>query len=111
MLKVSWDKAESDLDSVDPAVVIQLKQNAEEILHDIPPWVYPADEGSYDGIMWHRGEAHARLEDQPDGPQNYFLFYAKSGPDQEFEVLAVRSVRQVSSKWLGMTMASYFPFY
>jgi hypothetical protein len=111
VLKVSWDKAESDLDSVDPAVVVQLKENAEEILHDIPPRVYLADEGFHDGIMWHRGEAHTRLEDQADGPQNYFLFYAKSDSDREFEILAVRSVHQVSSKWLGMTMASYFPFY
>ena len=111
MLKVSWDKAESDLDSVDPAVVLQLKHNAEEILHDIPPWEYPADEGAYDRVMWHRGEAHTRLEEQSDGPQNYFLFYTANESDQEFEVLAVRSVRQISSMWLSMTTEIYNPFY
>jgi hypothetical protein len=109
MLNVSWDRAESDLDSVDPAVVVQLKHNAEEILHDIPPWEYPDDEGACDGIMWHRGEAHERLDEQSDGPQNYFLFY-KNGSEQKFEILAVRSIRQISNKWLWMTMDGYVPF-
>lgn len=110
MLKVSWDRAESDLDGVDPAVVVQLKHNAEEILHDIPPSEHPADEGYWDGIMWHRGEAHERLREQPDGPQNYFLFYTKNRSGQEFEILAVRSLQQVSSMWLWMTMERYNPF-
>lgn len=108
---VSWDKAESDLDSVDPDVVVQLKHNAEMILHDIPPWEYPADEGAYDGIMWHRGEAHERLEERSDGPENYFLFYTRNGSDQEFEILAVRSIRQISNMWLWMTMEPNIPFY
>lgn len=35
-----------------------LRRNAEEILHYIPPRVYPADEGAFDGIMWHRAIDH-----------------------------------------------------
>ncbi len=111
MLKVSWDKAESDLGSVDLAVLVQLKRNAEEILHDIPPCEHPADEGAHDGIMWHRGEAHERLIGQSDGPENYFLVYTKNGSEQAFEILAIRSIRQIANMWLWMTMEAYSPFY
>lgn len=110
MRKVSWVKAESDLDSVDPAVAGQLKRNAEEILHDIPPRAYPADEGAYDGIMWHRGEAHERLVEHSDGPQNYFLFYAKNRSGSEFEILAVRSIHQSASMWVQMIMEVSGPY-
>lgn len=109
MSRLLWDRAESDLDNVDPAVVVRLKRNAEEILHDIPPLMFPSDEGVWEDIMWHRGAPHKRL-DQPherfdqesDGPQNYFLFYTKRRLAQEFEILAVRSIYQMSHKWLWM---------
>ena len=40
--RVSWsDQAEADLDNIPPAVAYELRRNAEEILHDIPPRVYP----------------------------------------------------------------------
>jgi hypothetical protein len=54
--KVSWsEQAESDLESLvaNPAVRAQIKHIAEEILHDIPPRTC-SDDGSTDGIMWHR---------------------------------------------------------
>ena len=56
MGKVSWsEQAESDLESLvaNPAVRAQIKHIAEEILHDIPPRTC-SDDGSADGIMWHR---------------------------------------------------------
>jgi hypothetical protein len=109
MSRLLWDRAESDLDNVDPAVVVQLKRNAEEILHDIPPVMFPADEGIWEDIMWHRvvphngfNQSHARFDQESDGPHNYFLFYTKSRFVQEFEILAVRSIHDVGRKWLSM---------
>ena len=109
-LKVSWHKAEPDLESIDPLVVDQLKRNAEELLHDIPPRQHQ-DDGVRDGIMWHRGAAGELPEGQSDGPQNYFLFYTKGEFEQEFEILAVRSLRQLSTRWLRLTDDPQRPFY
>ena len=109
-MKVSWHKAEPDLAGIDPLVVDQLKQNAEELLHDIPPLKHE-DEGVRDGIMWHRGAVGEWLEEQSDGPQNYFLFYLKSQSGHDFEILAVRSLRQVSAWWLRLTDDPHRPFY
>lgn len=104
MPRVSWDKAEADLDWIAPAVADQLKRNAEEILHNIPPLDVPGDEGELDdGIMWHRG-SHETLDEHADGPQNYLLLYRKHEFDSEFEILAVSSNKQVASKWVQMTM-------
>lgn len=68
MRKVSWsDRAEADLDRIASAVADQLRRNAEEILHDIPPVEYAGDEGAYGGIMWHRGDGHAPVFAKHDG--------------------------------------------
>jgi hypothetical protein len=96
-----WDKAESDLSDVDPAVVAQLKKSAEQILHNIPPWLHPFDEGVSNGIMWHRARVHQESDGPPDGPQNYFVFY-KNGSDHVFEILGVCSVHQIASRWAAL---------
>ena len=101
-MRVSWDNAESDLESIDPAVVDQLKLNAEQILHHLPPIDHPADEGAAGGIMWHRGCPHERPAGQAGGPREYFLFYVKTNSSPEFEILAVRSIYQVASMWVRM---------
>ena len=112
MGRVSWsDQAEDDLNSIDPAVRDQLRRNAEEILHLIPPCTDPADEGAYSGIMWHRGDGHGRFTRRPNGPQDYFLIYRRCDPapgseDPEFEVLAVCSIHQVACMWVQMTSTS-----
>jgi hypothetical protein len=99
MPRLLWDRAESDLRNVDPAVVIRLKRSAEEVLHSIPPWVHsPSDEGICDGIMWHRAMLHVAPDEQEDGPQNYFLFY-RSGSGEEFQILGIRSIYQVADVW------------
>jgi hypothetical protein len=102
MPRVSWDKAEADLDGIAPDVADQLKHNAEEILHNVPPLDVPGDEGELDdGIMWHRG-SHERVNEDADGPQDYLLLYRKREFDTEFEILAVPSNKQVASKWVRM---------
>jgi hypothetical protein len=104
MRRLVWDRAESDLEAVSPEVVVQLKRNAAEILHDIPPVIHP-DEGIRDGIMWHRAATWYDLaEEQPDGPQNYFLFYTRNGSGREFEILAVRSIYEIASTWVRMSL-------
>jgi plasmid stabilization system protein ParE len=106
MPRVSWsDRAEADLEIVvtDIFVRAQVRGLAEEILHDIPPRLYPADEGIFDGIMWHRCVAHGHemeiREDQADDPQHYFLFYKKRNPGPGFEVLGVCSIHQIAAGW------------
>ena len=112
MSGVWWsDQALADLELVveDPAVREQLKRNAEETLHDIPPRASSADEGVEGEIMWRRGITHEQERQRDagtllDGPRawNYFLFYRKREPGQGFEVLAVRSIYQVASRWVQM---------
>jgi hypothetical protein len=107
MARVTWTaRAVADLESVvtEPAVRHQLRVNAENILHDIPPVYYPADEGFAHGIMWHRGtsDEYEDFSEQEDGPQNYFLLYRKQEWDSGFEVLAVRSIHQIASAWQQM---------
>ena len=110
MPQVTWlARAEADLRAIvsNPAVRDQLRCNAEEILHDIPPRTCPADEGADDGIMWHRGITHEQerqieagwlAEQADDGAQacDYFLIYRSLNP-AGFEVLAVRSTGQIAS--------------
>ena len=101
---MSWsDQAEADLRRINPpAVRQQIRRNAEEILHQIPPQKYPADEGFHGGIMWHRAIDHEKPALQDNGPVNYFLLYQRRNiPD--FEVQAVRSLRQMASKYVQMT--------
>jgi hypothetical protein len=108
--RLLWDKAESDLGDVDPAVVVRLKNSAEQILHSIPPWVHPSDEGVSNGIMWHRAEVHEAPEEQPDGPQNYFIFY-RNGSEQVFEILGVCSIYQIANRLASrMNTPSYSPY-
>ena len=97
MGRVSWsDQAEADLDGIALAVADQLRRNAEQILHDIPPVEHEGDEGELPyGMMWHRGAAHESLSEQDGGPQNYAFLYRKRRPG-EFEVLAVP---RLSSKY------------
>jgi hypothetical protein len=105
MGRVSWStQAEADLDSVDPAVADQLRRNAEQILHDIPPnTAHSADEGACAGIMWHRGIGHGWSAEEDNEPQNYFFLYRKWNPALGFEILAVRSIHQIASMWVQMT--------
>jgi hypothetical protein len=109
---VSWsDQAEADLRNIDPTVRRQIKRNAElpEVVHHIPPRNYPADEGHYGGIMWHRAISHGRptqerSPEQGNGPLNYFLLYRSQRRNPpEFEIQAVRSLGQVASMWVQMT--------
>jgi hypothetical protein len=101
---VSWsDRAEADLRRIYPAAVRQqIRSNAEEILHRIPPQEYPVDEGFHSGIMWHRAIDHERPTGQDNGPVKYFLLYRRRDPP-EFEVEAVRSLEQMGGLWLQMT--------
>ena len=116
MPRVSWsEKAKQELGAVvtSPAVRDQIMCNAEPALHDpyVPgfPCAGSGDAGAYGEIMWHRatdhGDDHEWLpEPAGAGPQNYFLFYWRSGgPAAEFEVLAVRSVQQVANFWEQMS--------
>ena len=96
--RLLWDRAESDLGGVDPAVVAQLKRSAERVLHNIPPWKHPFDEGISDGIMWHRAKIHETSDETSDGPQNYFLFYRKR-TDHEFEILGVCSIYEIANRY------------
>lgn len=113
MVRVRWSKeAELDLETISSTVLRgQLRNHAEEVLHLISPHsADPADEGVEGELMWHRADGHGRFMRQPKGPQDYFLIYSRCGfpgaedpgEDLEFEVLAVRSVRQVARMWLEM---------
>jgi hypothetical protein len=104
---VSWsDQAEAELRSIaNPAVRRQIRRNAElpEVVHHIPPRDYPVDEGHHGGIMWHRAISHGRSTGQDDGPVGYFLFYrSRRRNPPEFEIKAVRSLRQMASMWVQM---------
>ena len=101
-MKVSWDKAESDLQGMDSAVVDQLKENAEMVLHRIPPAYYPADEGADGAVMWHRAYPHGRPAGQDGGPHEYFLLYTQTDSEQEFEILGVRNIHQIASRCAWM---------
>jgi len=106
---VSWsDEAEADLENINPIVKDRLRRNAEEILPDIRACTGKVRVGN-DEIMWHRAITHAQeagwlSEEDDDGTQawDYFLVYRRRSPT-EFEVLAVRSTRQVASRWVQRT--------
>ena len=112
-VSVSWsNKAEAKLDSIALAVADDLRRNAEEILHDIPPVVYEGDEGDLPrGRMWHRGAAHERLSEQDeslteqdDGPQNYVFRYRRQGANPEFEILDILSNEEMARLYARMYM-------
>jgi hypothetical protein len=115
--RVTWSlqaKLDLELAVEDPAVQQQLKDNAEETLHEIEDhsaeehasMELAAEEGRAGEVMWHRGWTHAqqdRLKWEPegakDGPWNYVMFYRKAAGPAEFEVLAVRSRSQLADRW------------
>jgi hypothetical protein len=110
---VRWSrKAKAKLKMIDPVVRDQLKRKASEILHHIPPAMFPHDEGIEGEVMWHRGIAcgapvqESLEQEDDDGPWNYFLFYRPwrprpEGPDADkrFEVLDVCGVADVAERW------------
>lgn len=106
---VSWsDKAEADLENINPIVRDQIRRNAEVTLPDIQACTGRVRVGNGD-IMWHRGITHEQegeaewlWEEDDDGAQawDYYLFYRRRNPT-EFEVLGVRSTRQMASWMLG----------
>lgn len=108
---VSWsDEAEADLENINPIVRDQLRRNAEVTLPDIRACT-GKERTSYGEIMWHRGvtheqerEAEGRWEGDDDGAQacDYYLIYRRRN-SAEFEVLRVRSTRQIASSWLQRT--------
>jgi hypothetical protein len=113
---VRWSrKAEAKLGILNSAVQNQLISNAVEILHYIPPVVFPHDEGFTGKVMWHRGIACGLLSEEllaqedDDGPWNYFLFYTPRRPglnnpdlDDYFEILDVYGVAEVAEQWRKM---------
>ena len=112
-VSVSWGKeAEAKLDSIAPAVADELRRNAEEILHNIPPVKCEGDEGDLpNGTMWHRGAAHERLSEQDEsiseqdgGPQNYVFLYRRQDSDPEFEILDVLSNKEMASLYARIYM-------
>jgi hypothetical protein len=112
-VSVSWDnEAEAKLGSMTPAVADELRRNAEEILHDIPPVDYEGDEGDLpNGGMWHRGAAHARLSEQDEGlseqgggAQNYVFLYRRQDSSPQFEILKVLSNKEMASLYARIYM-------
>lgn len=110
MPEVHWSRrAKAKLEIIDPVVRDQLTSNAGEILHHMPPAGSPHDEGFEGEIMWHRGIpcgtlSQGLLEQEGDGPWNYFLFYRrpvpeKPGPGRHFEVLDICSVADIAKRW------------
>lgn len=105
---VSWSaQAQRDLEALVPsdAVRADIKRIAEEILHDLPIPASPADYGTEDGIFWRRcltteQESQLKqgsLQDKLGGSWDLFLLCSRQNP-AGFEVLAVRSIRQVASR-------------
>lgn len=113
MAAVHWSsRAGARLERISPATRDQLVSSAGKILHDITSADFPHDEGYAGEIMWHRGipcgmpSEELTVEEDDDGPWNYFLFYralppAAEEPDpyQTFEVLDVCSVAEVARRW------------
>ena len=109
---VLWsDDAEADLEDINPIVREQLRRNAEVTLTDIRACTGKVRVDNRE-IMWHRGITHEQEreaeghweEGEDDGAQAwdyYFLFYQRPNP-AEFEVLGVRSTRQIAS-WMQRT--------
>jgi hypothetical protein len=111
---VQWSRrAIAKLEVIDPSVRDQLTSNVAEILHDMPPAIFPYDEGFAGEVMWHRGIACGTLsqeslvQEDVDGPWNYFLFYTPwrpgaEDPDKRFEVLDVCSIADLAERWRKM---------
>jgi hypothetical protein len=92
-----------------------VKRNAGNVLHYVPPVVFPHDEGFAGEVMWHRGIACGVLSEEllaqedDDGAWNYFLLYVPGRPGPEdpdpskyFEILDVCSIAEVAERWKKM---------
>jgi hypothetical protein len=111
---VHWSRrAKAKLESIDPAVRDRLTSNTGGILHDMPPAVFPHDEGFEGEVMWHRGipcgaqSQELLAQEDDDGPWNYFLFYKSwrpgpGDPDEYFEVLDICGIDDVAERWKKM---------
>ena len=112
--RVLWsDEAEADLENINPVVKDRLRRNAEVILPDFPalhrqgprrqwrdhvaPTASPMSRNVRAKWLW---------EEDDDGTQawDYYLFYRRRSPT-EFEVLGVRSTRQMAAG-MGVQMTS-----
>jgi hypothetical protein len=111
MPEVRWSRrAKAKLENIAPATRDQLTSDAGKILHDIPPILFPHDEGFEGDVMWHRGIPCGMLseEEDDDGPWNYFLLYTpqlpdaeKPDPDRNFQVLDICSIADITRRWRG----------
>jgi hypothetical protein len=110
---VRWSRrAQAALRTIDPVVRDQLTVNAGEVLHYIPPVMFPHDEGHAGDVMWHRGVNCGMLSEElperedDDGPWNYFFFYravllspGDPGSHPYYEILDLRSIGDVAEQW------------
>jgi hypothetical protein len=96
LMGVSWsDKAEADLENINPIVKDQLRRNAEVTLPDIRPCTGKVHVGNGE-IMWHRGITHEQEREaewlwweDDDGVQAWDYFFSTgSGPPQNSRSLA-----------------------
>ena len=106
MPRVTWSaQAEAELEDLVPASVVrnQIRKHAEAALRCVTACT--AHEGAEDGIMWRRAitrEQEHRMKAgwlaEADGGEarawDYFLLYRLTPAG--FEVLAVRSIRQIA---------------
>lgn len=118
MPDVRWSReAEAKLMTIGPDVRARLTANAGEVLHYIPPIVFPHDEGLAGDVMWHRAIRCGMLSEEllahedDDGPWNYFFLYQPGrsdpgdpAPARYFEILDVRriSIADVAEQWEKM---------
>ena len=118
--RVIWSlQARIDLELVveEPAVREILPEIAENILREIEgrgagehvSKALAADEGRDGEVMWiractraDRSQADRESENTEDNSANYRLLFRKAAGPAEFEVLAVRSLRQIAEWWEKM---------
>ena len=103
MPQVTWSaQAGAELEALvlDAAVRERIRRHAEAALRCV---VSSTDsEGAEDGIMWRRAIAHEKeellSEADDDGAQacDYFLLYREAAAG--FEIMGVRSTRQIASR-------------
>lgn len=110
MPRVTWSaQAAAELEGLVPAAAVrdQIRNHAEAALRCVTACT--AHEGAEDGIMWRRAitreqehQMRAGWLAEPDGGEarawDYFLFYRLTPAG--FEVVAVRSIRQIASREL-----------
>src|SRR5262245_47559480 len=105
MVRLLWDKAESDLNRVDQGERERFKQKADEYSHPVPTGTEHGDHGWLDdGSMWHRVACCTRLagdsdglDEDTDGLENYVVvFQETAAEDYDFEVLRVVTVYEMA---------------